>query len=404
MMAENLATRSGARPRVLCVDDDQAVLDGLARQLYRDFEVVGTVSGQEALALLAKEPAFPVLMCDMRMPELDGTALLAQARLVQPDTVRVLLTGQADMGDAVGAVNEGNIFRFLVKPCQRSVMIKALTDAVGQYRMVTAERELLQKTLRGSVEALLQTLSLANPLAFARAARIQQTVRQMVHATGHEEAWHIEVAAMVSQIGTVVLAPETLYKLNSGLALTAQEELQVRVLPWHAQSLIENIPRLEIVRQIIRDQVVPYEGTALARGAEPDDPDAESAEVGAQMLRVAVDLEALEVKGLARRVALETLKRRTGSYDPDFIDVLLAAAEPGEGGQNVLPMNADDLCEGMTIVQDVTDNAGRLLVGRGYEVTSSLIERIHNWKTASGVAEPIYVRSHSEDIAQMTLD
>ena len=169
-----------------------------------------------------------------------------ESPVLRPDTVRILLTGQADMEDAVAAVNDGNIFRFLSNLAP-AVLVKALTDAVDQHRMITAEKELLEQTLRGSVAALLETLSLANPMAFARADRIQRTVRQMVEATRPPDAWCIQLAAMLSQIGTVVLAPETLSKLNTGVPLNPEEQLQVRVLPWHAERLLAQIPRLEVV-------------------------------------------------------------------------------------------------------------------------------------------------------------
>ncbi len=373
------------RPRVLCVDDEPAILDGLKRQLYADFAVVGAASGQEALALLAGAPTFAVLVCDMRMPGLDGAAVLGQARSVYPDTVRILLTGQADMEDAVAAVNDGNIFRFLVKPCPRPVLAKALTDAVAQHQMITAEKELLERTLRGSVAALLETLSLANPLAFARALRIQQIVRELIEATGPANTWCIEVAAMVSQIGTVVLAPETLHKMNNGLALSAEEELQVRVLPWRAERLLEQIPRLEVVRQIIHDQAIPYSASEEGRWA--------TATIGAQMLRLAVDLEALEAGSIDRRAVLSTLGRRHGSYDPALLSALVDKLEADGDEPEISALLANELLPGMTIVRDVTDGAGRLLVGRGYRVTENLIVRIRHWKAATDISEPIYVSS-----------
>jgi response regulator RpfG family c-di-GMP phosphodiesterase len=400
----NVTLREGPvdkRPRVLCVDDEPAVLDSLRRQLHREFAIVGVESGSEALALLAEDAPFPVLMSDMRMPGLDGAAVLEQARSIRPDTVRVLLTGQADIDDAIAAVNDGNIFRFLVKPCPRPVLLKALSDAVGQHRMITAERELLEQTLRGSVAALLETLSLANPVAFARAARIQQIVRQLIDATGPENAWCIEIAAMLSQIGTVVLAPATLAKLNTGALLRPEEELQVRVLPWHAERLLAHVPRLEPVRQIIHDQAIPYERSESAHALE----DARSGKelqlqrttaTGAQMLRVAVDLEALESRGARRHAALSTMGRRLGSYDPTLIKALLTGLEPETdetGALPVLTLMLDELRPGMTIARDVTDSAGRLLVGRGYKVTESLMERIRNWKDGTAVSEPIYVSS-----------
>jgi response regulator RpfG family c-di-GMP phosphodiesterase len=388
------------RPRVLCVDDEPAVLDSLRRQLHNEFAIVGVESGVEALALLDEGLPFAVLMSDMRMPGLDGAAVLEQARSIRPDTVRVLLTGQADIDDAIAAVNAGNIFRFLVKPCPRPVLLRALFDAVDQHRMITAERELLELTLRGSVAALLETLSLANPVAFARATRIQQIVRQLIDATAPENAWCIEIAAMLSQIGTVVLAPATIAKLNSGARLSPEEELQVRVLPWHAERLLAHVPRLEVVRQIIHDQAIPYDRSGPAH---PDRPGSSNeiqlertAVLGAQMLRVAVDLEALESWGAHRHAALTTMGRRLGSYDPTLLKALLASVEPEVGEANALPMltlMVQELKPGMTIARDVTDSAGRLLVGRGYKVTESLMERIRNWKEATAVREPIYVSS-----------
>ena len=112
------------RPRVLCVDDEPAILDSLRRQLYAQFVIVGVGTGTEALALLSEAPrsrcSCPTCACPV------WTARRCyQARAVQPDTVRVLLTGQADMEDAVAAVNDGNIFRFLIKPCPRPVLVES---------------------------------------------------------------------------------------------------------------------------------------------------------------------------------------------------------------------------------------------------------------------------------------
>ena len=382
------------RPRVLCVDDEPAILDSLRRQLYAEFAVVGAESGAEALAFLRQDPSFAVLMSDMRMPGMDGAAVLAQALRIRPDTVRVLLTGQADIEDALAAVNDGNVFRFLLKPCPRPVLVKALTDAVAQHRTIRAERELVEGTLRGSVAALFEVLSLANPAAFARAARIRAIVAQMVEATRPPDAWRIEIAAMLSQIGTVVLAPETVSKLDAGSPLTAEEEAQVDQLPRHAESLLAPIPRLDDVRQMIRDQTVPHEHQS--RPSPPAagyvlraTPEAKTnVATGAAMLRIAVDLETLEAGGIHRRVALGVLARRTGTYDPHLLDALLQMAEPETIEPDVLQLLSSELKAGMTVVRDVTDSAGRLLVGRGYQVTGSLIERIRNWKAATLISGP----------------
>jgi len=247
------------------------------------------------------------------------------------------------------------------------------------------------------VAALFEVLSLANPTAFARAARIRAIVLEMIEATRPEQAWRIEIAAMLSQIGTVVLAPETVSKLNVGLPLTPQEQSQVDLLPRHAESLLASIPRLEDVRNMIHDQTVAYSqqvrqahpAAGHVLGAAPQA--GTNVATGAQMLRTAVDLEALEASGIHRRVAIGVLERRRGSYDPDLLAALLERAEPETSEPDVLQLLSRELEAGMTVARDVTDSAGRLLVGRGYQVTESLIERVRNWRETTVVSEPIYV-------------
>lgn len=372
--------------RVLCVDDEPAVLEGLRRQLHQDAAVTGATSGEEALALLDKADApFAALVCDMRMPGLDGVAVLAAAREHHPDTVRLLLTGQADLDSAVAAVNEGNVFRFLMKPCPGPVLRRAIGDAVALHRALTAERELLEETLRGAVAALVDALALANPTAFARATRIQAIVRVLLAALEPPDAWRIEVAAMLSQIGTVVLAPETVAKLHGGRPLNEEEREQVRDLPHLAERVLAPIPRLEEVRRIIRDQHIPYE--RLRRGSAGPEP----ASLGPRILRVATDLDTLEAGGVSRHDALAAMAGTAGFYDPSLLELLAdAAADADEGAPAVHAVGAEDLRPGLTIAQDVVDGEGRLIIGRGYAVTESLVDRLSNWR-GPAIREPIFV-------------
>ncbi|MFK7741320.1 MAG: response regulator, partial [Planctomycetota bacterium] len=158
-------------PRVLLVDDEDQILQGLYLQLHREFEVTTAQSGAEALEELAKDQQFAVLVSDMRMPGMDGAELLSNARRTCPDTVRVLLTGHADMDAAACAVNEGEIFRFLTKPIEGNQLRNALHEAARKHNQLTAERDLLEKTLGGTVEVLTNVLGIVNPEAFSCANR-----------------------------------------------------------------------------------------------------------------------------------------------------------------------------------------------------------------------------------------
>src|SRR5690349_20120797 len=165
---------SNAKPALLCVDDEPLVLEGLTLHLRRAFTVTTATSGAAGLEILKDKGPFAVVMSDMRMPGMNGAEFLSKVREQWPDTVRVLLTGQSDLQSAVAAVNDGQIFRFLTKPCPPELLLGALGAASRQHDLLIGERVLLEQTLHGSIKMLTDVLSLANPVAFGRANRAKR--------------------------------------------------------------------------------------------------------------------------------------------------------------------------------------------------------------------------------------
>ncbi len=189
--------------KILLVDDDNSVLDGYRRSLSREFVFETALGGQQALQLATDSGPYAVVVSDMRMPGMDGIQVLSKIKALSPDTIRVMLTGNADMETAVNAINEGSIFRFLNKPCSKEVMAKTLTAALVQYRLVNAEKQLLEQTLSGSMQVPTEVLSLVNPAAFSRAERARRYIHDIVTAMNLGNPWQYEVAAMTSQLGCV---------------------------------------------------------------------------------------------------------------------------------------------------------------------------------------------------------
>ncbi len=235
---------------ILCVDDEPHVLDALRDTLHRHFTVLATTNGFEAFRMLSEQP-IEAMLSDMRMPSLDGPTLLTMAREQAPDVTRVVLTGHAELQDAVTAVNDGEIFRFLLKPCPADALIAALNAAVRQHRLILSERILLSETLRGAVRALSEVLALSSPEAFGRAARVRYYALALTAALELHDAWHIETAALLSQIGAVALDPDVVARLARGERLDADELRQVEELPRVALELLGGIPRLDDVREIL---------------------------------------------------------------------------------------------------------------------------------------------------------
>jgi DNA-binding NtrC family response regulator len=139
------------------VDDDRNLLEGLRRQLRGTFELATALGGQEGLDVLraaGSDGGFAVVLSDYQMPYMNGASFLSAVRDIAPDATRMLLTGQADLNEVASVVNQGGVFRFLIKPVSREVLSEALRAGIEQYRHVAAERELLEQSRLGTSRPL----------------------------------------------------------------------------------------------------------------------------------------------------------------------------------------------------------------------------------------------------------
>ena len=164
--------------KILCVDDEESILKGFQLNLRKGFDLHLAANGKEGLEVFEREGGFALVLSDMRMPEMDGATMLSEIKKRDSEVVTVLLTGHTDFESAMAAVNEGNVFRMLSKPCPPDVLIKVLNDGLAQHDLIKTKRILLDQTLRGSVDALAQALSIAKPLFFGRAQRIRRNARR----------------------------------------------------------------------------------------------------------------------------------------------------------------------------------------------------------------------------------
>ena len=119
--------------KILCVDDEESILRGFQLNLRKDFELHIAANGREGLEVFNQEKGFALVLSDMRMPEMDGATMLSKIKAIDPEVVTVLLTGHTDFESAMAAVNEGNVFRMLSKPCPPDTLIKVLKDGLSQH-------------------------------------------------------------------------------------------------------------------------------------------------------------------------------------------------------------------------------------------------------------------------------
>jgi response regulator RpfG family c-di-GMP phosphodiesterase len=384
-----MMTQAADLPRILLVDDEPNVLDALRRQLRREFRVETAVGAAKGLFTLGQTEPFEVIVSDFLMPGINGAEFLAATRKASPHSTRMLLTGHTALADAAVTVNRGQVFRILLKPVDHETMTTALWDCVAQHRLVTSERELLEQTLRSSVKALMDVLSLASPTAFGRATRMRRTASAILDTVKTEDRWAIEMAVMMSQLGVVSLPPALSDKLDSGAELNATERTMVDHLPAVAEEIISPIPRLAPVCEAIRYSRKGFDGSGT-----PDDRIAgEEIPFGARLLRLVQDHDALVSEGVPAAMSLATLGSSPDLYDPVLFQALATAVAAGGAG-TVRGVMLADLEPGMVLAVAVSNRMGVLLANADTEVTVSLISRLRNFATVEeGVREPLMVHA-----------
>lgn len=373
-MSEAIKMATGAgesrRNHVLCVDDEARVIEGLVLHLRRDFVVHTALSGEEGLRKLTEVGGVAVVISDMRMPGMDGATFLKRVMRLHPETSRILLTGETGQDAAALAVNEGHILRFLTKPCPPQELKTAVEAGVMQHRLVTAERLMLQETLIGCINALIDVLAITNPVAFGRASRIKRTAMQFAKSLGCTGFWQLEAAAMLSQLGYIALPVELVEKLYYGDRLSAEEQVLTEAVPDVVAKLLGHIPRLEPVLEILTALNATDEQLSLLGEG--------TIGLGSRVLALVLEYDALATQGHSSDVAMKTLRGKRERYGDKLIDKFSAMLGASTGEAELREIQLKLVEPGMILQQDVRTHLGTLLIAKGFEISETFLGRLRN--------------------------
>jgi len=372
--------------RVLFVDDEPNILDGIRRQLRKRVTLETAVSGEEGLQKIREGEPFAVVVSDMRMPGMNGAGFLGEVRKISPDSIRMILSGQAELESTIEAVNQSHIFRFLTKPCSIDSLYAAVEACMEQHRLVHAERVLLEQTLSGAVRMLTEILGIINPVAHNRASRIQRYARDMVATLGLVDEWQLRLATMLSQLGCITLPGDTLARIYAGQDLAEEEMAIYASHPQVAGRLLSRIPRLEGVAEIISHQMQEVDLTGLPEKIQEWD----TRMLGGIILRAATDLDDLVASGVSAEAAVSKLEKQTERLPEQVRKVLRSVKIMKEHVETRLVTIAQ-LEIGMVLDEDVMSANGTRLIPRGQEVTHTILIRLQSFSDGVGVVEPFRV-------------
>ena len=242
--------------KILFVDDDPAALKLYKYMLQGDFDIMTAAGGEDGLALLRNHGQFAIVISDMQMAGMDGVQFLRRVRQAAPSTVRLLLTGHIDLKGAVDAVNEGHVFRLLMKPCEQAVLVDAINTALDCYNIQREERvriKLPVRLYRSAGDLKLQSAhtmdistsgarldGLKTPLDPGEVLEIECSNRKApyrvvwtgAHGTANEGQAGLECLAVDADIWKLDLC-----QLDDGQALERARVVQRRLLPQEKPSL-----------------------------------------------------------------------------------------------------------------------------------------------------------------------
>jgi response regulator RpfG family c-di-GMP phosphodiesterase len=381
--------------KILLVDDELLLLNSLRRELSLQYDIDTAESGAEGLEKIANSGPYAVIVSDFRMPKMDGVKFLTHAMEIAPNTVRMMLTGNADLPTAIEAINKGQIFRFLSKPCSGTMLTQSLDAGLRQYQLIMAEKELLERTLKESISMLIEVLAIVNPKAYGRTLRIQQNVSHIVKQLKIENGWQYETAASLSQLGWIIFPQQMLEKIESNQAFSAAEAVIFSKHPFATSKLLQNIPRLELITRMIVGQDRSIDDLCL----DPDYPEAYTVDLGSHILKICIDYDQLLLQGLMHDQVIARLQARRSSYQPEILATIasLQSYTPQPIPNKVEIIALKELEDGMVVLEPIRDMNGNILVDKHTLITRAILMKLLGLGSQlNSVVEPLKVvrRAH----------
>jgi CheY-like chemotaxis protein len=370
--------------KILFVDDDPNILSGFQRMLRGRFQVETAPAGASALEKLNADPNIAVIVSDYRMPGMNGVEFLAQVAQARPESVRMLLTGEADTKAAGAAVNQGQIFRFLLKPCPAMILEKNLNSALQHHRTMHAERDLLEQTLRGSMEVMVDLLSLVETHSIGQSLSVYATIRTLLENIPLSNKWEFEIAGLLSSIGYISVPSEILQKTRKGEDLSAAEQKLYDSHATVAATFLARIPRLELVSAIVATQ-----GAALPKVPAwlPLD----------QMDRLALGAHLLDLAIRWERFCKSNLPRAAFSQELHGLSYPMALSKAAEqlsvaqSKAEISEVHSGDLVAGMKLESDLVAPNGVLLLSSGQILSATIAECLRRRHEYFGTDEIVKV-------------
>ncbi len=433
------ATAPAPDPVLLLVDDEPSVLSAL-RRLFRmhGYRILQATGGEDGLAIL-KDEAVDLVISDMRMPGMDGARFLQAVREHDPSIVRILLTGYADIGSTIAAINGGEIHRYIAKPWVDQDMLLMVREALGRRRLEqqnvqltalsvrqneelrslnqglesrvkarTAEIEQINDMLEKSYEELNSNFMLAVTVFSGllemredgmaghsrRVADLAKRTAQQLNMA-ERQVQDVYLGGLLHDIGKIGFPDKMLGKPVSTFA--PDETSRYRRHPVDGESALMPLAQLHGVAKLVRQHHERFDGKGFPDGLQGQD-----IALGARIIAAASDYDGLLHGTQAERHYTPEMARqamRGGAdtrYDPKVVAALEAAIE--SMASDVVPdleMEARELLPGMVLAHDLLSSRGAILLAAGYVFDARVIRQVSDFAQREGVRLTLRIQRDS---------
>lgn len=389
------------KPMIVLADPDPGVQSGFMRLFSNDYDPICFPESEEALKHLKAHPNAAVIVSCYNLPGRGGTAFLRAAEGIVPLASRVMLTGETAPEAIKKAVNEGHAFKYLEKPCQKEELISSVETALSHHRHMAKERQLLERTLSGSVRMLIEMLALFHPEAFRRTGTVRRQALKLAQELGMKKTWELDMAVMLSPMGEALLPKDILARYRAARSLNDQERDILDKAPAQTRELLKNIPQFNKVSEYLYLSARGFDGSGFPK----DGPKGDDIPLVSRIIRLLTDLWYASPESGPDAAAFEALTINQRKYDPRVLKLarkVLLDDALGDRKHVVTECHIRSLQAGDVLVDDVLSETTReLVLGAGHSLTPTTIRRLEHYHQTAGVRQPVRVERH--DVSEEAL-
>ncbi|MGL1863965.1 MAG: response regulator [Pseudodesulfovibrio sp.] len=362
-----------AKPKIMLVTTDHELTKTSQAELGEEFELTCLDSAEEALTVLAKDSHFMVVISGLTLPGMDGGEFLTTLHTNYKKIFLILASGTCDLEMAVKAVNSAHISQILTKPISPNLLKDTVLKAIAEYSRIETKSIAMKDTLLGCVRMLGDILEHTHPAAVRQCKRIRRRAQHICKDLKAMSSQQMDIVVLLSNIGCVGLPSSLLKKMEIGKNINKEDMKTFRTHPEIAGLLLENVPKMNKVADIIRHQNTPH---------------SQNPPLGARILKVCIDLDQMQLIDVSRDKAMKYLRSKPDMYDPDVIDSI----ERYQGKNKDLacaPITIAELEPGMIMQRDMVTQSGVVLLHKGDAVSEASHMRLQAFSDLLQVKAPL---------------